>query len=271
MSTWYQVSASDIQYPKDVEDLRSMVGEVVNLFPEQIALWTLFHTGAIYRRPAAQVLDLWTVKKVALYNYSHPIFLNKARSCNFVYKLHEIRRRRIARFNRDVRLNATQRDSDMSNWLQRVTSLPPNSPLRSVLYDPNNRNFIQPRYRHSFEFPLYMRVVCEHGRDRNPRAWAGEVFRKLREVFPDGLPKIHLQLCTKLNVDGHCVPHYGADIFRLIGHGPHGYPGFRISLCHIQAYITVELCDTSSPYLMQLVNKVARTSPIQEYRVGVII
>ncbi|KAH7850666.1 hypothetical protein Vadar_001235 [Vaccinium darrowii] len=126
---------------KDVQDLRSMVEDVVNLFLEQTALWTLFNTGAIYQRPPSR-LNLQNVKKMTLYNCSHPFFLNKCRSYNFIHKAHENRERNTLQFNRDMCLNVTQPSCNMSNWHLRIlmdANLPHHHlhqpPLRSVLYD----------------------------------------------------------------------------------------------------------------------------------------
>ncbi|KAL7214085.1 hypothetical protein ACSBR1_026495 [Camellia fascicularis] len=229
----------------DVQHFRWMVYSVIDRFPLNVPnvpyfypdSWNLFFQPLYdFYQPHEYYTCLEYVKKIAFYNYSHPLFFDKVKMAHFIYKVYEIRKRNPHVFDRLVRLDQTTPLTNMTNWL---TAIPVDQnipdwdinqpPLRQVLYDRQG----PPPYvfRNYFEFPneviTYLRTVCEHARDINRNAWSGKILKELHQVLPDALPKIHFLLCSKFN-DQICLTHLSADsMVKLMRHGPFGYKGLK--------------------------------------------
>ena len=70
-----------------------------------------------------------------------------------------------------------------------------------------------------------MRIMCERERDIIINTWSGKLLKKLHQVLPDALPKIHYSLC-KIN-DGSFEKWFKSSLVKLSRHGPFGYKGFK--------------------------------------------
>ena len=187
-------------------------------------------------------MSLLQVKKIAFYNYSHPIFFDKERRCKFIYKVWEIQKRNTAVFKNLVSLDKSP--VDMTDWIKKVPldqSIPSHdteqSPLRQVLYGPRNSQQnhhqqqqqqslkIQGPYNHPFSVPAYLRNVCEHGRDITTNTWSGKILKELHHHLPDALPKIHYALCDIGDADFQTS--FNSSLDKLLRHGAFGYKGFK--------------------------------------------
>ncbi|KAL7183589.1 hypothetical protein ACSBR2_025892 [Camellia fascicularis] len=239
----------------DVQHLRYMVYSVKFRFPLNVPYlypdaWLLYlkplygfdqpYAVNGFDQPHEYDSCLRYVKKVAFYNYSHPLFFDKVKMAHFIYKVYEIRKRNPQMFNRLVRLDQTTPLTNMTDWLAAIpiNLFLPNGdinqpPLRQVLYDRARYDSQgQPLFRDNYQFPndvvTYLRTVCEHARDINRDVWSGKILKELHQVLPDALPKIHFLLCSKFD-DQICLTHFSANhMVKLMRHGPFGYKGLKL-------------------------------------------
>lgn len=179
------------------------------------------------------------VKRIAFYNYSHPLFFNKVRMTHFIYKVYEIQKRNPFVFNQYICLDNTTPLTDMGFWLDRIPLDPDfqdwedrQPPLRQVLYYPRHGAIppyqFQTIFLQSYGVIKYLRTVCEHARDVIQNAWSGKILNELYRVLPDALPKIHFLMCAKFDDDKRCQDYLSArNIGKLMRHGPFGYKGLK--------------------------------------------
>ncbi|GMP70610.1 hypothetical protein CsSME_00029399 [Camellia sinensis var. sinensis] len=191
----------------------------------------------VLARDPARDPTRYEVKKIAFFNYSHPLFFNKVDRVHFIYKVYEIRKRNSREFNRLVRLDQSTPLANMDDWLNRILTsnnqqywLNDQSPLRQVLYFKNEQG--QSVFRSYFAVPCevvnYLRTVCEHGRDINRNISSGKIVKVLHQVLPDALSKIHFVLFITF-FDNICLRNLNAnDIVKLMKQGPFGYKGLKL-------------------------------------------
>ncbi|KAI8026744.1 hypothetical protein LOK49_LG02G00319 [Camellia lanceoleosa] len=188
---------------KDIDDLRTMVGMVGIKFPPNPfpVVWDLFFND-LYDSPDFHHTTLRDVKKVALCNYTHPIFFNRVNISQFIFKVHEIRKKNDVKFDRYVCLNSNP--AKMNRWMSKIPlnarfapSSKRQSPLRHVLY---NRKVqvptIQKRFNNSKSSGMnaYLGIVLVHCDDHHPQIiWLRRIVKELHWTFPNVLAKIHYQ------------------------------------------------------------------------------
>lgn len=234
----------------DVQHFRHMVYLAKDRFPLNVPLPHAydsflqhygFDEGQYFSIFFSSYLTLHEVKKIAFFNYSHPLFFNKVDRVHFIYKVYEIRKRNPREFNRLVCLDRNTPLANMDDWLYRI-QISNNerywdndqSPLRQVLYFVNEQG--QPIFRSYFKVPCevvnYLRTVCEHGRDINRNISSGKIVKVLHQVLPDALSKIHFVLFTTFFDNIRLMNLNANDIVKLMKQGPFGYKGLKLRLWH---------------------------------------
>ncbi|KAL7203356.1 hypothetical protein ACSBR2_016615 [Camellia fascicularis] len=188
---------------KDIDDLCTMVGMVGIKFPQNPfpVVWDLFFND-LYDSPDFHHTTLRDVKKVALCNYTHPIFFNRVNILQFIFKVNEIRKKNDVKFDRYVCLNSNP--AKMNRWMSKIPlnarfapSSKRQSALRHVLYNCKVQvPTIQKRFNNSKPSGMnaYLRIVLAHCDDHHPQIiWLGRIVKELHWTFPDVLAKIHYQ------------------------------------------------------------------------------
>ncbi|KAL7261303.1 hypothetical protein ACSBR1_006864 [Camellia fascicularis] len=226
---------------KDILDLRSMVRTAGRRFRQNQypPVWNLFlHHN--YNPQHFRPTTMRDIKKVALFNYTHPVFFDSVSMSKFIFKIHEIRKKNDRDFDRHVRLNF--HPVDMRGWERRIPLNahlpnydPHQSPLRHVLYYRNNPTAPTPPLQIRFRYPPpygvtpYLRIVLAHCDDHQPQAiWLGRTVKELHEIFPDVLAKIHYLLVDQFYDDLFCNQKFGTDLPKLLRHGPYGFKGLKL-------------------------------------------
>ncbi|GMP69756.1 hypothetical protein CsSME_00028894 [Camellia sinensis var. sinensis] len=226
---------------QDILDLRSMVRMAGTRFQQDQypPVWNLF----LNYRNTLQYFSPKTVrdmKKVALFNYTHPVFFDSVGMAKFIFKIHEIRKKNDGDFDRHVRLDF--HPVDMTGWKTRIPLNahlpdydPHQSPLRHVIYYRNNPIVPTPPLQIRFTYPpacrvtLHLRIVLAHCDNHQPQAiWLGRTVKELHEIFLDALAKIHYLLVNHFYNDHFCNRKFGADLPKLLRHGPCGFKGLPI-------------------------------------------
>ncbi|GMP70609.1 hypothetical protein CsSME_00029398 [Camellia sinensis var. sinensis] len=161
-----------------------------------------------------------TSMKIAYFNYSHPFFFNDVNMMHFIYKVYEVRKRNVGEFN--FKPNMSPCHDKQSLLLQ-------------VLYYHQGRHPYA--FRNYFNCPIevvpYLRTVCEHGRDINPKELPGRILKELHQVLPDALSKIHFLLHVKFD-DYICRKHFNNNnIVELMTNDHFGYKGSFESIVQI--------------------------------------
>ncbi|KAI8005813.1 hypothetical protein LOK49_LG07G00176 [Camellia lanceoleosa] len=230
----------------DVQHLRSMVYLAAKRFSLKDCPALCLFLNQFYGFEESHFSDdlssLSYVKKIAYFNYSHPLFFNDVNMAHFIYKVYEVRKRNVSEFNRLIRLNDSIPIANMTGWLARIPvklNMWPchdmQSPLRQVLYYRQGQHPYAFRnyFNCSNEVVTYLRSVCEHGRDVNTKESSGRILKELHQVLPDALSKIHFLLHVKFS-DYICRKHFNANnIVDLMTNDHFGYKGSFESIVQI--------------------------------------
>ncbi|KAI8571021.1 hypothetical protein RHMOL_Rhmol01G0084300 [Rhododendron molle] len=223
----------------DLVSVRYMVEDILRLYPlpapQRLVVhpWTHLLNQPIYRPNWDMTLE--QARRVALYNYSSPLFLGNTQLHHLIKRIYELIKENKVYFFNAVPLDWSTPEADMSDWKDRLPwdhRYAPNDPRQprfcAIMYHPDSQ-VLQWDYNFGHGVSLYLREAYEHERDpearREDRKWSETLSRELFEMFPDALPNIHYQMCNHLDLDEYCRFIFGCKVIEVLRHGPCGYNG----------------------------------------------